>query len=210
MTYSAARAKIVLCGGDNGSGPVADRWEWDGTTWTNVAQPIAPPPRSAHALVADDARGRLLLFGGLSDTYPDTRLETWLLGTHTPALTSTIGTGCSGGAVAPQLIGFGHPWLGAAHFALDVLSAPAITPGVIALGMATASLPIGPCTLYLQDTLIVVGVITNAAGFCSLRLSIPPLPSLTGAVLFAQAFVLDAGAPIGLAFSPGLQIRLGE
>jgi hypothetical protein len=49
-------------------GPVdlADLWAWDGTTWTSVPTPAAPPARLMHAAAFDTRRGRLVVFGGLT------------------------------------------------------------------------------------------------------------------------------------------------
>jgi hypothetical protein len=34
MAYDAARMRVVLCGGADGSKMLNDTWEWDGQTWT--------------------------------------------------------------------------------------------------------------------------------------------------------------------------------
>ena len=73
MTYDAAHQKIVLFGGCNngigdcaGTNLMADTWEWDGVTWTQVASD-GPPARTEHALAFDAARGVVVLFGGWGD-----------------------------------------------------------------------------------------------------------------------------------------------
>jgi len=58
-------------------------WEWDGRHWTQ-RQDIGPRPRWGHAMAYDEARGRIVLFGGLplasanDPTAPDALLaDTW-------------------------------------------------------------------------------------------------------------------------------------
>jgi hypothetical protein len=70
MTYDAARQRVVLFGGSNGTANAfADTWEWDGTTWLqlNLASPV--PDRSLFAMAYDSSRQRVVLFGGLSDYF---------------------------------------------------------------------------------------------------------------------------------------------
>jgi len=70
LAYDSGRDRVVMFGGafiqTNGVIPVArsDTWEWDGAGWLNVPTTITPPARSAHALVYDAVRRRVVLFGG--------------------------------------------------------------------------------------------------------------------------------------------------
>lgn len=70
LAYSAARGRVVLFGGTDGSG---DTWEWDGATglWQKFAAvpastsaPMWPPARVNHALTYDPARGTVVMFTG--------------------------------------------------------------------------------------------------------------------------------------------------
>jgi N-acetylneuraminic acid mutarotase len=73
MTYDPGRGVTVLAGGwdiANGGG-LADVWEWDPSTgaWTERltgSEPNLPAPRRFASLVADSARSRLDLVGGLT------------------------------------------------------------------------------------------------------------------------------------------------
>jgi cysteine-rich repeat protein len=76
MAYDAARGKTVLFGGITSDNTVlADTWEFDGTTWTQVAPVASPPGRFESSIVFDASRGTIVLFGGrtlsayLSDTW---------------------------------------------------------------------------------------------------------------------------------------------
>ncbi len=73
MAYDAARGQFVLFGGRTvvgpGPGPTItyhnDTWLLSGTTWTRVTPPTSPSSRYRHTMTYDDARQRVVLFGGL-------------------------------------------------------------------------------------------------------------------------------------------------
>jgi cysteine-rich repeat protein len=65
VAYDAGRRRVVLFGGDDGTGPSDQTWEWDGDMWLEVGRGApAPPPRIGHAMVYDARRGGTVLFGG--------------------------------------------------------------------------------------------------------------------------------------------------
>jgi hypothetical protein len=71
MAYDANRQRTVLFGGssntDVGLGvDLGDTWEWDGRAWTQLAE-VGPLPRRRHAMVFEEGRGRVLLYGGERD-----------------------------------------------------------------------------------------------------------------------------------------------
>lgn len=77
--------RALLFGGRTANGAVGDAWSFDGSDWSLLAPPIAPPARYEHAMVADTRRGRFVLFGGrdgsveLGDTWEfDPSTGTWL------------------------------------------------------------------------------------------------------------------------------------
>ncbi len=76
MAYDSARERLVLFGGGNQDGYLADTWEWDGASWVNVTPAVSPPARSGHAMAYDSARGRVVLFGG-RPPYGDYPADTW-------------------------------------------------------------------------------------------------------------------------------------
>lgn len=66
---------VVLFGGNGADGSaLGDRWMWDGSYWTQVAN-SGPPARSGHVLVFDSGRGVTVLFGGSADGA--LRADTW-------------------------------------------------------------------------------------------------------------------------------------
>ncbi|HEX5050403.1 MAG TPA: hypothetical protein VFZ65_01395 [Planctomycetota bacterium] len=44
--------------------PLGDTWRWNGSTWTQLALPVSPPPRTRHVMTFDSTRGVVVLFGG--------------------------------------------------------------------------------------------------------------------------------------------------
>lgn len=66
VAFDFSRGKLVLFGGSTGTntGHLNDTWEWDGTNWSQASPLTSPSPRNDHAMVYDEARGKVLLFGG--------------------------------------------------------------------------------------------------------------------------------------------------
>lgn len=77
MAYDSRRKVVVLFGGITGRTRSAvlygDTWEWDGEEWRLVAT-TGPTPRLGHAMVYDEARGVVVLFGGNDGTFKN---DTW-------------------------------------------------------------------------------------------------------------------------------------
>ncbi len=64
MTYDAARDRLVLFGGWDGTRLVDDLWEWDGATWERIDLPGGPSPRTRFAFLYDPSREVTVVFGG--------------------------------------------------------------------------------------------------------------------------------------------------
>lgn len=80
FAFDSARSVAVYFGGDDLDGLYrGDTWEWDGATWTLVAEPPdpGPSPRSGFSFVHDDARSVSMLFGGEGDTGVVGETWTW-------------------------------------------------------------------------------------------------------------------------------------
>jgi hypothetical protein len=84
MSGDDRRQRVVLFGGlDSDESPLADTWEWDGSTWTQLMTRGEPDRRSGHAMAYDADRRRVVLFGGIdraSDPLePEVSPEVWEL-----------------------------------------------------------------------------------------------------------------------------------
>ncbi len=68
MTYDTSRSRIVLFGGNlpNNVTNYADTWEYDGTSWTKVADAV-PAKRYAPGLAFDTTRNVIMMVGGQTD-----------------------------------------------------------------------------------------------------------------------------------------------
>ena len=84
MAYDAGRRRVVLFGGagPTGGAELDDTWEWDGRRWQRMTEAGTsgnPPGRVLHAMAYDEARGRVVLFGGasLASGKPEPLGDTW-------------------------------------------------------------------------------------------------------------------------------------
>ncbi|MBI2395501.1 MAG: hypothetical protein HYV09_38395, partial [Deltaproteobacteria bacterium] len=91
MTFDSSRGKIVLFGGQDPatSASRADTWEFDGSTWTQVAT-TGPSARSRIRLAFDPIRKKSVLFGGMTATSTWVG-DTWEWNGSTWTRTSTTG-----------------------------------------------------------------------------------------------------------------------
>jgi hypothetical protein len=207
MTYDFARQRTVLVVSIGSS--LSDVWEWDGSNWTVRPTPTGPIPRVHSAMTYDAARQRAVLYGGYS--YASNAVgDTWTWGPLTRASTQPLGAGCPGTS-GPPVLATNEPFLGNEAFTLDLLGARATSACLFGLARASQNLPVGGgCTLYLKDTVFPLFAVTNASGFATIKLSVPLDVSLRGATLYGQAMVVDPASPVGLAFTAGRTLVLGD
>jgi MYXO-CTERM domain-containing protein len=80
MGFNPLTGKTCLFGGsDTFSGmALADYWEWDGTTWTQLKMDVVPPARYEATMAFDPARKSMILFGGIGNL-PTAYGDTWEL-----------------------------------------------------------------------------------------------------------------------------------
>jgi hypothetical protein len=64
MAYDEGRGRVVLYGGDNASGTLADLWEWDGTTWHRMCPVCNPAARLGHKLLFNHELQQIVVYGG--------------------------------------------------------------------------------------------------------------------------------------------------
>lgn len=78
MAYDKGRGVVVMFGGFNGTSPGTDyrtTYEWDGVDWTLRTTANAPLTGYRTGMVYDDARGRLVLYGGYASA--TVQQKTW-------------------------------------------------------------------------------------------------------------------------------------
>jgi len=64
MAYDEVSEKVILYGGENSSGTLADLWEWDGRTWHRLCPVCNPAARIGHKMIYDPVRQRIIIYGG--------------------------------------------------------------------------------------------------------------------------------------------------
>ncbi|MBI3178027.1 MAG: hypothetical protein HYZ27_00100 [Deltaproteobacteria bacterium] len=77
--YDPVRRQVVLFGGwavERGVWGFDDMWAWTGADWVDLAPATRPSARSAHTMVLDEARQRVVLFGGFGASEGFTN-DTW-------------------------------------------------------------------------------------------------------------------------------------
>jgi len=86
LAFDAQRGRTVLFGGDHFQpydlGESNDTWQWDGAHWIEDWPAAAPAIRSGQAIAYDQARGRLVVFGGWNAAASPVAIygDTWELG----------------------------------------------------------------------------------------------------------------------------------
>lgn len=109
IAYDSARDRLLLFGGTGctlsscTNATCADTWEFDPAgAWTLMSSPTNPPALSRHAMVYDENRERIVLFGGVLDEDPNiapcatdgVQNETWEWGIHGAAVCGSAATPC--------------------------------------------------------------------------------------------------------------------
>ena len=191
------------------------RWKPTSVTsyWVEVFPNDPPRARARNALVFDEARQHLMMFGG-SEPFGIRRAmdEIWFTGQLSLASATEYGTGCGGANGIPELRGFGLPQLGNGSFAIDVLSARDNAALVYLFSLGTGAFPLPSGCQYLLDpitTVLNLPALASASGFASLPIPVPADVVFAGAGLTSQAAILDATLPFGLSMTNGLDVRFG-
>ena len=126
-----------------------------------------------------------------------------------PGFTS-YGTGFAGSTGIPSFAAEGVPLVGREITFVIGGSFTFVNPGVLALALAPAQIPLAGGTLLVDPTLALTLVVPLFPGPVNhFRVGTPADPSLAGLPLYAQTIEIDSGAAGGLSFTPGLRIVLG-
>jgi len=153
-----------------------------------------------------DGDGRTdVLVGGILYQGALGNVEVW---TTAVASWNNYGSGWPGTGGVPAFTARNDPVVGA-PLDLDLgNSLGAATPGLVLLGVASASIPTGKGGTLLVAPLLLLPLSLPASGL-TLSGTVPNDPALYGFHLYLQALELDAGASKGYSFTPGLDLLLG-
>lgn len=210
-------------------------WEWDGATWTQLALPpgnavydAARGVRVAGGSTITELQGNLWLQAAATPFPIASAFDVasgWLVGSDAlgplsygdPAAATLrpIGRGCVGSGGLPVLHGELPPRLGRTitlHLAQSPTGAPwfgvfgADAPNWLGLSLPIDLTPLGMVGCELATAIDGYQVQAGTAW----TFVVPSAPSLLGAALRMQAFVLDAAAnPLGATTSNGVALRVG-
>lgn len=81
LVHDSARNRFVLYGGWGSAlsiGTASNQtWEFDGTTWTQMAPTASPPGLWKHGACFDSGRNRVVVYGGALNGFPIAENATW-------------------------------------------------------------------------------------------------------------------------------------
>jgi subtilisin family serine protease len=127
----------------------------------------------------------------------------------TPASATNYDTGYAGTLGVPSLTTSAPPVLGLS-FTLDVgNSLGSATPGLLVVGLSSASIPTTAGGTLLVSPLLLLPFTVGATG-SSLPATMPTDPNLCGVHVYAQVLELDAGAAHHISFTAGIDLLLGS
>ena len=98
MAFDTSRGRVVLFGGYGpaypGGADTNDTWEFDGSTWVQVFPQASPPSLVQAAMVYDQSRSRIVMFGG-TQAWEYTPGPVWAVATTHAATFSRGQTGAT-------------------------------------------------------------------------------------------------------------------
>ncbi|MBI5943576.1 MAG: hypothetical protein HY864_04350 [Chloroflexi bacterium] len=77
MAYDEKRGTIVMYGGKNNSGDLADLWEYDGSNWRRLCPVCNPAARFGHKMFYDPELEMVVMYGGQTGGVGYTEAWTW-------------------------------------------------------------------------------------------------------------------------------------
>jgi len=83
MVYNPTDANFIMFGGDNEDIPLralGDTWIFSAQSnvWSEIETSTSPPPRCKHAMVFDQYLDKVILFGGLGESFSVTYDDLWI------------------------------------------------------------------------------------------------------------------------------------
>ena len=217
MAYDSQRGVTVMFGGtSSGSNYLADTWEWNGSSWTQVST-TGPSARREHAMAYDSLRGRIVLFGGccyLGDT--------WEWDSQNLAYALTFGAGCGSPVLDLAPVANARPVIGTTGQAAltNIPSPPAIafvalgwsrtTSGGFSLPLSLAGFGMPGCDLLQSAEAAANPTTATGPGTATFSLPLPGIAGLLGLHLYLQGWATAPGTNSGnLIVSNGIHWRIG-
>ena len=228
LAYDSQRGVTVLFGGlappaVPGSSPaLADSWEWDGTTWSQVVT-AGPSARFGSAMAYDSQREEVVLFGGGGLPQPSNFGDTWEFSAHYPSTARTFGIGCGSPRLELLPIHPSPPTVGTtARVLLSNIPTPQPvafvalgwsnqTSGAFSLPLSLAGFGMPGCDLLQSADVAAEPVVGGVAGSATFSAAVPLLPGLLGLELHLQGWAqAPAANAAGVIVSNAVTWRFGD
>jgi ELWxxDGT repeat protein len=207
--FTVAQDRTVLFAATDGVSS-AELWRSDGTAaGTFLAADLAPGPTSAGP--AQFHRAGSSVFFLACDAATGAELWSVPVAATRASVAEAFGSPCASGAV--PTVGFlGLPSVGNAGFALTVADTAPGSLVLLAASTERGDLPLGGCVVYPELPVVLSDTVANGAGAAAIALPVPNTPSLVGATVFGQWFVLVPAGPVLGSFdaSRGLYVIVGS
>jgi hypothetical protein len=225
LAYDTSAQRVMLFGGTSSFGAtptvLADTWEFDGATWVNLSLAGSPPARRSHVMAYDEARQRVVVFGG-RDSGGNSLADTWIMRTvPLTASATTFGAGCGQPPLGLVPDSAGRPVIGQIGSA-TVVDAPTSatfvamgssnqTYGPFALPVTLAGIGMIGCDLYQSSEVLGLSTTPMSPTTRSFSLAIPNTQSLIGIHVYLQAYAFAPGAnPLSVIISNAIDWHLGH
>jgi len=199
-----------------GSAYLGDTWEWNGSSWTQVAT-TGPSARWEHAMAYDSLRGRIVLFAGFN-----TLDDTWEWDSQYLAYARTFGAGCGSPVLDLAPVANARPVIGTTGQAAltNIPSPPAIafvalgwsrtTSGGFSLPLSLAGFGMPGCDLLQSAEAAANPTTATGPGTATFSLPLPGITGLIGVHLYLQGWAVAPGTNSGNAIvSNGIHWRIG-
>lgn len=111
----------------------------------------------------------------------------------------------------PEIESYLFPQIGTSFGVLLANASPGV-PAVLILGFTQVSVPLvvflpgSTCVLLAWFDLLMPPAVVSPSGTAGVTFPIPPMPTLVGANFYFQWGILDPGAPVNVAMTPGLSV----
>ena len=206
LASNTAGPGVVMLDGDGPFTNTANSWLPDhtwlisGSSMRRLSIGIGPTPRSAVAMAFDSARGKFVLFGGLTSGYP--LGDTWEFDLGPSPSFTPYGTGCTGSRGVPNLVAQTNsvPRTGTT-FSARTSNLPWTAPTFLLFGLSntnSSGLPLpfdlgiaGAPGCSLLASIDDIQATNNVLGTAVWSLAVPTLP---GASFYVQSVAFEASA----------------
>lgn len=214
-TYDPNSRRLLVFGNDDFPAWNGYFFAYDGTTWAHLAWPWGSTTHRMYGEIAyDQRRARVLKFGGTNEGASAAWNDTRVYGQTVAATATARGAGCAAAGGIPTLAAVGVPDLGNQGFQMATTGGGANGLQLLFLSLGQGNQAFTPNCVARIDTNSVIATLPSfgdSAGTSTTGFPIPGSNALVGVMVYAQAVALHPpGGYLGLAFTNGLDLRIGD